>query len=217
MTARCIQLAEQDLQQMQPRYRAMLVNSLSGYKSANLLGTISKRGSTNLAMISSVFHLGADPALMGMIMRPHTVTRDSLENLLASGDYTLNHVHPDMLLAAHQSAARYAAGISEFDETGLTAQFSEALSAPYVQESRLKIGLQLVESHTLKVNGTVLVIGRVVELLLPPDVIAEDGHVHIERLQTMAVSGLDHYHLGNSCGRLAYAKPDQPPVFLSSD
>ena len=208
MTDSFRKLATHDLQQMQPRYRAMLVNSLSGYKSANLLGTISASGCSNLAMISSVFHLGADPALLGMIMRPHTVTRDSLENLLATGDYTLNHVHPDMLQAAHQSSARYEPEVSEFEAVGLTAQFTDAFTAPYVQESRLKIGLQLVETQTLQVNGTVLVIGQVVELLLPPDVIAEDGHVHIEQLQTMAVSGLDHYHLGSSHGRLAYAKPD---------
>jgi len=202
-----IKLGSQDLQQMLPRYRAMLVNSLSGYKSANLLGTIAGNGCTNLAMISSVFHLGADPALLGMIMRPHTVTRDSLENLLATGDYTLNHVHPGMLSAAHQTAARYAAEISEFDAVGLTAEYSSMLSAPYVRESRLKIGLRLVEQQTLQVNGTVLVIGEVVELLLPQAVIADDGHVHIEQLQSVCVSGLDHYHLGESLGRLAYAKP----------
>ncbi|MBU1189056.1 MAG: flavin reductase family protein [Gammaproteobacteria bacterium] len=200
-------LSASDLQQMPSRYRAMLVNSLSGFKSANLLATVSLSGCTNLAMISSVFHLGADPALLGMIMRPHTVPRDSLENLLATGDYTLNHVHPGMLSAAHQTAARYAADVSEFDAVGLTAEFGSMLAAPYVRESRLNIGLRLVEQHTLQVNGTVLVIGEVVEVLLPPSVIADDGHVQIERLQSVCVSGLDHYHLTESLGRLPYAKP----------
>lgn len=200
-------LSASDLQQMPSRYRAMLVNSLSGFKSANLLATVSLSGCTNLAMISSVFHLGADPALLGMIMRPHTVPRDSLENLLATGDYTLNHVHPGMLAAAHQTAARYAADVSEFDAVGLTAEFGSMLAAPYVRESRLNIGLRLVEQQTLQVNGTVLVIGEVVEVLLPPSVIADDGHVQIERLQSVCVSGLDHYHLTESLGRLPYAKP----------
>ncbi|GAB4121117.1 MAG: flavin reductase [Wenzhouxiangellaceae bacterium] len=200
-------LSASDLQQMPSRYRAMLVNSLSGFKSANLLATVSLSGCTNLAMISSVFHLGADPALLGMIMRPHTVPRDSLENLLATGDYTLNHVHPGMLSAAHQTAARYAADVSEFDAVGLTAEFGSMLAAPYVRESRLNIGLRLVEQQTLQVNGTVLVIGEVVEVLLPPSVIADDGHVQIERLQSVCVSGLDHYHLTESLGRLPYAKP----------
>ena len=53
-----------DLAQMEKRYRAQLINSLSGIKSANLVGTINKDRQTNLSIVSSVFHLGADPALM---------------------------------------------------------------------------------------------------------------------------------------------------------
>ncbi|MCJ8275234.1 MAG: flavin reductase family protein, partial [Bdellovibrionales bacterium] len=49
-----------------------LVNSLSGFKSANLVGTQSKDGQTNLAMFSSFFHLGANPPLMGFVLRPHS-------------------------------------------------------------------------------------------------------------------------------------------------
>lgn len=92
---------------MEKRYRATFVNSLSGFKSANLLGTSDTNQQTNLCIVSSVFHLGANPALMGVIIRPDTVPRDTLENIRATGFYTLNHVQKEMIVAAHQTSARY--------------------------------------------------------------------------------------------------------------
>ena len=65
---------QNDIAQMNKRFRTNFINALSGVKSANLVGTTGPNGD-NLAIISSVFHLGADPALMGMIMRPHTASR----------------------------------------------------------------------------------------------------------------------------------------------
>ena len=75
---------------MAQRYRANFINSLSGYKSANLIGTCNEQQQTNLAIISSVVHIGANPPLMGMIMRPHTVTRDTLGNIKQTGLFTIN-------------------------------------------------------------------------------------------------------------------------------
>ena len=74
-----------DIANMEQRYRANFINALSGFKSANLIGTISKSGQHNLAIVSSVFHIGAHPPLMGMIMRPHTVPRDTLQNIKDTG------------------------------------------------------------------------------------------------------------------------------------
>ena len=51
-------------------YRSNLVNSVVGIKQANLIGTISKSGITNLAIFSSVVHLGSNPALIGFFNRP---------------------------------------------------------------------------------------------------------------------------------------------------
>ena len=39
-------------------YRLNLINSCTGYKSANLIGSIDEEGKTNLAIFSSITHLG---------------------------------------------------------------------------------------------------------------------------------------------------------------
>lgn len=54
-------LSRQDIQAMDQRERARLINSLSGFKSANLIGTCDKQGLENLAVVSSVVHLGSNP------------------------------------------------------------------------------------------------------------------------------------------------------------
>ena len=58
------------LSQMESTRRAMLINSLPGYKPAMLVGTSDKASIDNLAIVSSHFHLGSSPALLGMILRP---------------------------------------------------------------------------------------------------------------------------------------------------
>ncbi len=185
--------------------RTNLVNSLSGYKGVNLLGTADAAGHTNLALLTSVIHVGAAPPLMGMLMRPHTVPRHSLENLLDTGCWTLNAVTRDMHRAAHLASARWPREVSEFDGVGLTPAWSDGHAAPYVAESPVQIGLTLAEQHVLG-NGCIFVVGAVVRVRLGPDALAADGQLDLNALKLVAASGLDEYHVAESLGRLPYAK-----------
>jgi flavin reductase (DIM6/NTAB) family NADH-FMN oxidoreductase RutF len=204
------------IKKLDDRYRALFINSLSGFKSANLVGTQNKQGDTNLSIVSSVFHLGANPPLIGMIMRPHSVRRDTLENILETGFYTLNHVNTDIFHQAHQASARYESNQSEFVEVGLTAVYENNIPAPFVAESKLKIGVKLVETQLLKVNNTELVIGEIVWVDVESKAVNEDGYIDIGQLNTVAVSSLDCYHEPQKLGRLSYAKPNKPVVLIDS-
>jgi len=203
-------LTAKDFPALEQRYRTRLINSLSGFKSVNLVGTRNLEGIHNLSIVSSVVHLGANPALMGFIMRPVTVTRDTYHNILETGFYTFNHITPDFYQQAHQSSARYEVSISEFHEIGLHPVFKDNFLAPYVEESPIQIGLQFREKIDLPINGTVLIIGEIKEIYLPTDCIGKDGYVDIEKAGTIACSGLDAYHTSNKLKRLSYAKTDRP-------
>ena len=199
-------LTKQAIADLENRYRAHLINSLSGFKSANLVGTQDSNGQTNLAIVSSVFHLGAHPPLVGMIIRPHSVPRHTLENLLATKQYTINHVNKDIYSKAHQTSARYDKGESEFDATGLSTEYLNDFTAPFVKESKLKYALELKEHYHLAINGTELIIGEITDIYLDEACLQEDGFVDIEAIDTVAVSGLDSYHVTERLARLAYAK-----------
>jgi flavin reductase (DIM6/NTAB) family NADH-FMN oxidoreductase RutF len=70
-----IRIDRSEIEKMGRIERLNLVNSCTGYKSANLIATISNEGKTNVAVFSSITHLGSDPALIGFILRPTTVPR----------------------------------------------------------------------------------------------------------------------------------------------
>ncbi len=204
-----VTITDTDMAAMERFYRANLINSLSGFKSVNLVGTINPQGVTNLAVFSQVFHLGANPALMGMIVRPDSVPRHTLANLLETGSFTLNHLRADFYRQAHQTSANYAG--SEFEACGFTPWFSEKIAAPYVRESWIKIGLAFRERIDLAINNTIMIIGEVVEITVPEDCLLPDGYLDIEKAGTLTSSGLDGYHTTTRLSRLAYAKPDREP------
>ena len=206
-----------DLDGMEKRYRARLINSLSGYKSANLVGTTDSQNGTNLAIISSVFHVGADPALVGMLFRPASVPRHTLENILNNRAYTVNQVHSQIIEQAHQTSARYEREQSEFSAVGLTPEYSDKVAAPYVKESRLKFGVELASHQTIELNQTVLVIGRIVEVIVEDEAIQPDGYIDIDAMNAVSITGLDSYHSGQRISRLSYAKPSQEVQRLSVD
>ena len=204
-----------NLRTMPDRARAALVNSLSGFKSANLVGTVSTEGQCNLAIMSSVVHLGSSPALLGLVIRPGSEERHTLRNILESGYYSLNHVTSDIVAAAHQTAARYDSETSEFEATGLTPQWWQGFGAPLVQEAEIKLAMQLREHQRLAINGTHFIIGEVLTIELPEMAVGEDGSVDLVLADTVALSGLDRYHKASLHKRMAYAKPDQPPREIS--
>ncbi len=191
---------------MDARYRVNFVNSLSGYKSANLIGSVSASGVNNLAIFSSVVHLGADPALVGFINRPHSVERQTLENIQQTERYTINHVSSKIVEQAHHTSARYPSDVSEFDKSGLTPQWTN-FGAPYVDECDIKYGVRLIDQITLPQNQTVLVIGQIEEVFCDAKLIENDGKINIHQAGTVAVSGLDEYSVGSMLSRFPYAKP----------
>ena len=203
-----------DISNMEQRYRANFINTLSGFKSANLVGSVNLAGQHNLAIVSSVFHIGAHPPLIGMIMRPHTVPRDTLQNIKDTGVYTINHIHSDFVKAAHHTSARFPEEVSEFEEVGLTPWLSPTHKAPFVEESRVKIALEVQDIQLLALNQTELVIGQVVEVLVDEASIAPDGYIDIESLGSTTISGLDSYHQTQRIDRYAYAKAGEPVVTI---
>ena len=195
------------LADIEKRKRIALINSLSGFKSLNLIGTSNKEGQTNLAIFNSVMHIGADPALLGFISRPNFVERHTVENIQQLGYYTINHVNATIFEKAHQTSARYDKDQSEFDATGLNAVYKNNFAAPFVQESHIQMGLILKEIITIKSNNTDLVIGEIVDLYFPAEIWQEDGYLDIEKAGTVAGSSLDGYHNTQLIKRMKYAKP----------
>ena len=91
-----IQLLASDFEKLEKQKRTNLINCLSGFRAANLIGTINNSGKSNLAIFNSVNHIGANPPLMGFIQRPASVERHTYENIKNTGCFTINHVNENI-------------------------------------------------------------------------------------------------------------------------
>jgi flavin reductase (DIM6/NTAB) family NADH-FMN oxidoreductase RutF len=194
--------------QLKKNERAHLINSLGGFKSLALVGTTDKNGNTNLAVFSSVFHVGANPPLIGLIFRPSPPERNTFSNIIETGYYTINHVNESIYKQAHQTSARYDKDVSEFEITGLIKEYKDQFLAPYVAQSKIQLGIEFKEKIDISSNNTTLVIGEIKHIYVPQDCIAPDGFVDIEKANTVTCSGLDSYHKTIKLDRLSYAKPN---------
>jgi flavin reductase (DIM6/NTAB) family NADH-FMN oxidoreductase RutF len=192
-------------------YRANFINSLTGFKSASLIGTINAQGVPNLGMFSSMVHIGSDPALIGYINRPVAAAPHTLANIKANGFYTVNHIHPAFLAQAHQTSAKYPDEVNEFREVGLTEEYIEGVQVPFVKESAIKYLLSLKEIIPIQLNDTFLVIGQLEQVRIEAAVLpAQDGFLHLDEAGSICSNGLDAYYKTELIDRYSYAKPGKP-------
>ena len=189
------------------RYWTTLFNTISGPRSAVLIGTQTSEGIGNLGLFNSLVHIGAKPPLLGFILRPTTIRRDTYENILASNHYTVNLVSKPILDRAHQASAKYDAHDDEFEKLNLQKEFIDEFDAPFVKESPIKMGLTLVEEHLIKKNGTRLIVGEIKLIEVSEELIQDDGYIDSAKAETILVSGLSAYHTHSFLDKKPYAKP----------
>ena len=121
-----------DIQKMDRNFRRDFINSLSGYKSGFLIGSQNQAGETNLAIFNSVHHIGANPPLLGFILRPTTVSRHTYENIMDNdGYYSVNLVSEPYFRQAHQTSAKYPQGTSEFAECGFSPEYIQWIPSAF--------------------------------------------------------------------------------------
>jgi flavin reductase (DIM6/NTAB) family NADH-FMN oxidoreductase RutF len=190
--------------------RLNLINSCTGYKSANLIATKSIDGQSNVAIFSSVTHLGSDPAMIGFIMRPTTVPRDTYKNIKETGYFTINHVTVDMIEDAHHSSANYDMGISEFDKTNLEEEFKTGIEIPFVKGSPVQLYCKYLNEYHIKENDTIHIIASIERLFFEEELQHEDGWLQLDKGNVVTVNGLDGYCLPKLVDRLKYARKNQP-------
>jgi Conserved protein/domain typically associated with flavoprotein oxygenases, DIM6/NTAB family len=70
---------------------------------------------------------------LGLINRPDSVQRDTLQNIIETKEYTLNYMRSKEYEKAHQTSARYDKGISEFEKAGFDELYHPFCLAPFVK------------------------------------------------------------------------------------
>jgi flavin reductase (DIM6/NTAB) family NADH-FMN oxidoreductase RutF len=196
------------ISQMEKIERLNIINSCTGYKSANLIATLSENGSSNVAVFSSITHLGSNPGLLGFIVRPTTAPRDTYLNIKSKGFFTVNHITLDMISDAHHTSANYDIGISEFDKTNLTEEYKEDLEIPFVKGSPIQLYCKYMNEYYIKENDTIHIIASIEHIFYNENMEHKDGWLQLDKGNVVAINGLDGYCLPKLMDRFEYARPN---------
>ena len=201
---------EEQIENLDKIFRINLINSCSGYKSANLIGTISDKGVKNLAVFSSITHLGSNPPLLGFFLRPtEIVPRHTYLNIKQNSYYTINSVQEDFADQAHHTSAKYDRDISEFDIAKISSETINGFPAPFVSSSSIKIGMKFVEEIKINYNKSRLIVGKIVELNVDDGLISKDGFINLNTAKVATISGCDGYSFPRRNIRKGYQKPNK--------
>ncbi|PWG05337.1 flavin reductase family protein [Polaribacter aquimarinus] len=196
-----------DIQSLEKIYKINLINSCSGFKSANLLGSISKEEIPNVAVFSSVTHLGSNPPTLGFILRPTTVPRNTYKNIKDTGVFTINHIYEDIIDDAHHTSAKYAEAISEFDVTNLEEEYKGNFKAPFVKNAPVQMSMKFVEEIYVPSNDVMLIVAQIQELYIKDELLEKDGLINLSKGNIATINGLDTYAIPKFKKQLSYQRP----------
>ena len=199
--------SQKDIDTLSKIYRLNLINSATGYKSAQLVGSVYSEGNENLAVFSSIVHLGSNPAIIGMILRPTTVPRHTYANMKATGVFTLNAIHESQIEDAHHTSASYPESISEFDKTQLKVEMKKNFLAPFVKDSPIQMACKYLNEYHIKENDTLLIVGSIEDLYVKDSILLEDGWIQLDLGGIVTINGLDGYAIPKLQERFPYARP----------
>ncbi|MBW4362564.1 flavin reductase family protein [Flavobacterium taihuense] len=199
-------ISKETISQMDKIEKLNLINSCTGFKSANLIATKSIEGNTNVAIFSSVTHLGSSPSLIGFIVRPTTVPRDTYKNIMETGYFTVNHITVDMIADAHHTSANYDSGISEFDKTNLEEEYKEGFNIPFVKGSPVQLYCKFVNEYIIKENDTIHIIASIEHIFFDEALEHKDGWLQLDKGNIVALNGVDGYFLPKLIDRFQPAK-----------
>ncbi|WOC40575.1 flavin reductase family protein [Polaribacter sp. HL-MS24] len=196
-----------DIDALDKIYKINLINSCSGFKSANLLGSISTEGVSNVAVFSSVIHLGSNPPTLGFILRPTSVPRNTHKNIKDLGHFTINHIYEEIIEDAHHTSAKYPDNISEFDVTELEEEFKGEFSAPFVKNAPVQMSMKFIEEIYVPSNDVMLIVSQIEELYVNDALLQEDGLINLSIGKVVAINGLDTYTIPTFKKQLSYQRP----------
>tara|TARA_A100001035_G_C27760040_1_gene490704 strand:+ start:1098 stop:1715 length:618 start_codon:yes stop_codon:yes gene_type:complete len=173
-------------------WRLNFINSVTGIKPANLIGSKSKNGKENLAIFSSVVHLGSNPALLGFVIRPqHKKKSHTFLNIQETQYFTINSITESFYKKAHLTSSKILQ--SEFDVFNIDKEYIEDFHAPFVKKSPLKIGMRIENLVNLP-NGCKLIIGSIELISIIDSYLDSAGKIDLDQSDIVGISGLNSYY-----------------------
>jgi flavin reductase (DIM6/NTAB) family NADH-FMN oxidoreductase RutF len=166
------------------------------------VSSLSSDGVVNLAPHSFYTVACANPPI---VQFTSVGAKDTLRNVVDTGEFVVNLAHGPLLTAVNDSSARFAPDRSEADALGVVMEASEAVAPPRVQGSPASIECRL---HSTRLLGdSTVVLGSVLVITVADDVLV-DGHPEYHLLDPLARLGKEEWGLHSEV--ISLRRPRRP-------
>ena len=164
--------------------------------------TVSADGVVNLAPHSFYTVACARPPI---VQFSSVGKKDTLRNVLATGEFVVNLAYAPLLEQVNNSAARFAPDQSETDRLGIEMEPSLCVAPPRV--ARSPVSIECTVHSTNELGDSTVVLGDVRMISVSDDVLV-DGHPEFTLLDPLARLGKDEWALHAEV--LAIPRPARP-------
>ncbi len=165
------------------------------------ISSLSPDGVPNLAPFSYFNIVGDDPPhVMFSTVRTHGASKDTLNNVMATGEFVVNLVTEQIVEAMNTTSQMVAPDVNEFELANLTMLHSEVVRPFRVEESPVHFECKLVHHYELQGHqkgGAVMMVGRIIRFHFADGLLDENFHINMEKYKPIArLAGSNYAGLG---------------------
>ncbi len=165
------------------------------------ISTVDANGINNLAPFSYFNAVGEDPPhVMFSTTRGNDTNKDTLNNVLANGQFVVNMVTEELAEKMNTTAQTVPSDVDEFQLAEVTPIPSTLIKPMRVKESLVTFECEMVHHYFLenhKNGGACIVIGRIVMMHFDDSILLENYKINLETYKPIArLAGSNYAKLG---------------------
>ena len=165
------------------------------------ISTVDANGINNLAPFSYFNAVGEDPPhVMFSTTRGNNTNKDTLNNVLANGQFVVNMVTEELAEKMNTTAQTVPSDVDEFQLADVTPIPSTLIKPMRVKESLVTFECEMVHHYFLenhKNGGACIVIGRIVMMHFDDSILLDNYKINLETYKPIArLAGSNYAKLG---------------------
>jgi flavin reductase (DIM6/NTAB) family NADH-FMN oxidoreductase RutF len=118
----------------------------------------------------------------------------------------VNAIAESFMSEAHQTSANYSEEVSEFEATGIEAEWKSGIEVPFVKDSPVQLLCKYLNEYIIQENGTLHVIASIEKIFVNEELLNDDYWIQLDKGNVVTINGLDGYAKTTLLNRLPYAR-----------
>jgi len=165
------------------------------------ISTVDREGNNNLAPFSFFNVVGEDPPhVMFSTVRTGDKNKDTLNNVLETGQFAVNLVTEDLVEQMNMTSGTFDHHTDEFEVAGLTPIACETIAPKRVAEAKAHFECEMVHHYFLeghKNGGACVVIGKVLMMHVSDEILSDNYRINLDKYHPVArLAGSNYSKLG---------------------